>query len=191
MQQVCRINFRTAYVDEDSSLISSHGAIAAHYLRTWFPFDFVSIFPFDVALASPKFGVFNLFKSTRLIKVRRHLLSLFNQQTWVFSRRLQCTGQSCQGIWMVCPCYREVLPVVHTNARAPVRTDDRARSDTCSKCACHTVGKSFAVPQDHEDAEASATATYLQYTSCRCWQSLHLHDHANLWHSDGVPFDEV
>lgn len=40
------MTFLTAYVDETSSLKISLIDISIHYVKTWFLFDFVSLFPY-------------------------------------------------------------------------------------------------------------------------------------------------
>ena len=44
------VNFATSYYDEDFKLIDDRKVIASKYLRGWFIFDVIAIFPFETLI---------------------------------------------------------------------------------------------------------------------------------------------
>jgi hypothetical protein len=68
------VNFLTAYYNYDNLLITSHAKIAKKYLCTWFIFDLVVCFPFQLVLsseASQYNGLIRLLKLPRLYRIAR------------------------------------------------------------------------------------------------------------------------
>jgi Ion transport protein len=117
---VCRVNFRTAYVDEDACLVVSRSAIMRHYLRTWFVFDIISVFPFDLLLASNALGVVHLVKTTRLVKIAKvlRLLRVVKMLKLLRAPRVFTTLEAIVGkavVSMVSFCFG-ILLVTHSMA---------------------------------------------------------------------------
>jgi len=46
------INFRTTYYDANNELVMVPRQIALRYLKTWFPIDFLAVFPFELFAAA-------------------------------------------------------------------------------------------------------------------------------------------
>ncbi len=44
-------NFRTAYVDSTATLVRDGGAVATHYLKTWFGVDLMATIPFEAIVS--------------------------------------------------------------------------------------------------------------------------------------------
>ncbi|GAX72669.1 hypothetical protein CEUSTIGMA_g125.t1 [Chlamydomonas eustigma] len=62
------LNFRTAYLDGQGTLITDRRWIAKHYLRTWFIVDFLSVIPWDL-ITSGTAGFLGLLKLLRILRI--------------------------------------------------------------------------------------------------------------------------
>ena len=60
------LTFFMAYYDYEYILIDTKREIACNYLKTWFPIDFISIFPFDLVFQTSNFAIL-----ARLSKIPR------------------------------------------------------------------------------------------------------------------------
>jgi hypothetical protein len=88
------LTFFFAYEDEEKCVtVEDHKTIAIRYLKSWFIFDLLSIFPFDVilkaAMKSPKFSTVNtLIRISRIGKIYK--LSRFlrlSKLAWLYRNR--------------------------------------------------------------------------------------------------------
>lgn len=64
------INFRTGFVNENNKVVLDPRVIAAHYFRTWLPFDLLATIPFD-AVSQAAFGTGSFLMSLRLLRFVR------------------------------------------------------------------------------------------------------------------------
>lgn len=65
------VNFMTSYYDDNFKLIDDRKVIASKYLRGWFIFDVVAIFPFEAIIKQEKVSANNINEMIRISKLGR------------------------------------------------------------------------------------------------------------------------
>lgn len=67
------MSFRTAYVDEQGTIVTDQQQVALRYIKGWFLLDLLSTVPFDLMFGSSGLESMRLLRILRLIRLVRLL----------------------------------------------------------------------------------------------------------------------